>query len=60
MVLALTDKEALITGAGEGIGRAAALLLSKRGAKVAALDRTHEELDHKEGGLRWQMQTHQH
>jgi NAD(P)-dependent dehydrogenase (short-subunit alcohol dehydrogenase family) len=41
----LINKVALITGAGEGIGRAAALLLSERGAKVAALGRTKEALD---------------
>lgn len=45
MVLDLTDKVALITGAGEGIGRAAALLLSERGAKVAALGRTEKALN---------------
>jgi NAD(P)-dependent dehydrogenase (short-subunit alcohol dehydrogenase family) len=36
---------ALITGAGEGIGRAAALLLAKEGAKIGALGRTREDLD---------------
>ena len=40
----LINKVALITGAGSGIGKAAALLLAKEGAKVAALGRTEDEL----------------
>ncbi len=40
----LADKVALITGAGSGIGKAAAILLAKEGAKIAALGRTDEEL----------------
>lgn len=40
----LAGKVALITGAGSGIGQAAALLLAKEGAKIAALGRTEDEL----------------
>jgi NAD(P)-dependent dehydrogenase (short-subunit alcohol dehydrogenase family) len=40
----LEGKVALITGAGSGIGKAAALLLAKEGAKIAALGRTEDEL----------------
>jgi NAD(P)-dependent dehydrogenase (short-subunit alcohol dehydrogenase family) len=41
----LTDRVALITGAGSGIGKAATLLLAKEGAKIAALGRTEDEVN---------------
>src|SRR5689334_11525531 len=40
----LTGKVALITGAGSGMGQATALLLSKEGARIAALDRAEEDV----------------
>ena len=41
----LTGRTAVVTGAGSGIGRAIALRLSQRGAKLALLGRTLEKLE---------------
>lgn len=41
----LSNKTALVTGAGSGIGKATALLLAREGANVAVLSRTKAEVD---------------
>src|SRR5581483_2739425 len=40
----LAERVALITGAGSGIGKAAALLLAREGAKIGALGNTDKEI----------------
>ena len=40
-----TDKHVVLTGAGKGIGRATALMLARRGAKVTALSRSAADLE---------------
>jgi NAD(P)-dependent dehydrogenase (short-subunit alcohol dehydrogenase family) len=41
----LKDKTAIITGGGEGIGKATALLFCKEGAIVGIMGRTRSKLD---------------
>jgi NAD(P)-dependent dehydrogenase (short-subunit alcohol dehydrogenase family) len=48
----MQGKKMLVTGAGSGIGKAAALTLARRGAEVALVGRTREQLDETEAAIR--------
>ena len=45
MIINLTNKTLVVTGAGSGIGRETAKVLSEQGAKVVMLDLNQEGLD---------------
>lgn len=46
-----TGKHVMVTGAGKGIGRATAVMLARRGARVTALSRSAADLDELRGEI---------
>ncbi|MGZ3584575.1 MAG: SDR family NAD(P)-dependent oxidoreductase, partial [Ktedonobacterales bacterium] len=47
----LADKVALVTGGGEGIGKASAQLLAREGARVAVLGRSADNVQEAAGDI---------
>src|SRR5688500_11026193 len=50
-LMRLDGKVALVTGAGSGIGKGAAILLAKQGARVGLLGRDEKDLDEVEAEI---------
>ena len=48
----VTNKTALVTGAGKGIGKASAIALAEAGANLIILSRTKSDLDNVEKQIR--------
>ena len=48
----VTNKTALVTGAGKGIGKASAIALAEAGANLIILSRTKKDLDNVEKQIR--------
>jgi 3-oxoacyl-[acyl-carrier protein] reductase len=51
MIMELNNKTAIITGAGKGIGKAAAIALAKEGVNLGLIARTRSDLESIQGEL---------